>query len=66
MKRLFEPFFSKKKSGMGLGLSATHNIITGHKGVVEVKSELGKGTQFIISLPTESVTMVISEPEVLH
>jgi nitrogen-specific signal transduction histidine kinase len=39
---------------MGLGLSATHNIITAHKGVLDVKSETGHGTLFSISLPLAS------------
>jgi signal transduction histidine kinase len=55
LKKLFEPYFSNKKQGMGLGLSATYNIITAHRGTVEVKSEVGRGTKFIISLPVESV-----------
>ena len=46
--RLFEPYFTKKTSGVGLGLVATHNILKMHKAVVEVESELGKGTCFTI------------------
>jgi signal transduction histidine kinase len=50
LANLFEPFFSKKSQGMGLGLFATQNIILTHKGSVDVKSVVGKGTTFTISL----------------
>lgn len=48
--RLFEPYFTAKKSGLGLGLAATLNILQGHKADVDVKSELGEGTQFCITM----------------
>jgi signal transduction histidine kinase len=53
LSRLFEPFFTSKKGGTGLGLTATYNIITKHDGTIEVSSEVGKGTTFIISLPAQ-------------
>lgn len=50
--RLFQMFFSTKGSkGTGLGLAVTHKIITEHQGKIEVNSETGKGTRFIITLP---------------
>lgn len=49
MSRLFEPYFTAKNNGIGLGLAATLNIIQSHKATVEVNSELGKGTEFIIT-----------------
>ncbi len=50
--RIFEPFFTTKEigEGTGLGLSIVFSIIEKHKGHVEVISELGKGTEFIITL----------------
>jgi signal transduction histidine kinase len=48
--KLFEPYFTNKLKGNGLGLTHTQNIILNHKASVEVKSEIGKGTSFIISL----------------
>ncbi|WP_337042129.1 hybrid sensor histidine kinase/response regulator [Emticicia sp. 17c] len=49
MSRLFEPYFTAKNNGIGLGLSATLNIIQSHKATVDVNSEVGKGTEFIIT-----------------
>jgi PAS domain S-box-containing protein len=53
--RVFEPFFSKKASGTGLGLYVTHSIIERHGGYVYVDSEYGKGTTFSVYLPVEQV-----------
>lgn len=52
-KKLFEPFFTTKKvgEGTGLGLSIAWNTIKKHHGTVEVKSEIGVGTAFIITIP---------------
>jgi two-component system NtrC family sensor kinase len=51
MKKLFTPFFSTKTKGTGLGLAAVHRILERHKGKIKVRSRLGQGTTFIISLP---------------
>lgn len=48
LPKLFEPFFTMKKNGMGLGLAASQSIFQSHKAAVQVKSEVGKGTTFII------------------
>jgi two-component system nitrogen regulation sensor histidine kinase NtrY len=49
--RLFEPYFSTKKSGTGLGLAIVATIIADHNGYVRVKDNQPKGTKFIIELP---------------
>lgn len=50
--RIFEPFFTTKgKLGSGLGLSASHGIITRHQGEIIVVSEPGEGTRFEVRLP---------------
>ncbi|MFZ4678374.1 MAG: sensor histidine kinase [Nodosilinea sp.] len=53
--KIFEPFFTTKPTsdGTGLGLSMTHDIIVGqHKGTLDVKTEPGSYTEFVITLPT--------------
>jgi PAS domain S-box-containing protein len=51
ISRLFEPYFTQKRNGVGLGLTFTLNILQAHKGNIEVSSELGKGTTFTITFP---------------
>lgn len=52
-KRIFDPFFTTKPigKGTGLGLSITHKIINSHNGTIQVKSEPGVGSTFLITLP---------------
>ncbi|HOZ76227.1 MAG TPA: ATP-binding protein [Flavobacterium sp.] len=49
--RIFEPKFTTKTSGMGLGLGIIKNIIENYKGTITFESEYGKGTTFLVSLP---------------
>jgi signal transduction histidine kinase/ActR/RegA family two-component response regulator len=54
--RIFDPFFTTKgKAGMGLGLAVSFGIIRRHEGSVQVDSEVGVGTKFMISLPKAEV-----------
>jgi PAS domain S-box-containing protein len=53
LPKLFEPFFTLKKSGIGLGLAASYSIIQSHNASVRVESEVNKGTEFIISFSKE-------------
>ena len=51
--QIFEPKFTTKSSGMGLGLAMVKNIIEAYKGTISFTSELGKGTVFTVVLPIE-------------
>ena len=53
MDKLFDPFFSTREGGIGLGLSIAHRIIDQHHGRIEVESTPDKGTLFTIWLPLE-------------
>ena len=50
--RLFEPLFTTKEEGIGLGLSIVKRIIDDHKGSIEVRDNYPRGTVFIVNLPT--------------
>jgi len=50
-KNLFNPFFTTKDKGVGLGMALTHKIIEDHQGTIEVMSEQGKGSSFVLRLP---------------
>ncbi|MDP3016088.1 MAG: ATP-binding protein, partial [Deltaproteobacteria bacterium] len=50
-KNIFNPFFTTKDRGVGLGMALTHKIIEDHRGTIEVMSEKGLGTTFILKLP---------------
>ena len=51
--RIFEPFFTTRPvgQGAGLGLSVSHNIVSGMGGHITVQSEVGQGSRFTVSLP---------------
>jgi signal transduction histidine kinase len=51
LERLFEPFFTTKIDGTGLGLAISKRIALEHHGVIEVRSEIAKGSTFTLSLP---------------
>ncbi|HIJ80144.1 MAG TPA: PAS domain S-box protein [Desulfuromonadales bacterium] len=54
MRRIFEPFYTTKFTGRGLGMSATLGIITAHKGALQLKSQPDQGTIFTIYLPIDT------------
>jgi C4-dicarboxylate-specific signal transduction histidine kinase len=50
LQNLFEPYFTSKQKGNGLGLTNTQNIIFNHKGSIKVLSKPGLGSNFVITL----------------
>ena len=50
-ERIFDPFFTNKKEGTGLGLSVCYGIVERHGGEIEVESEIGHGTTITVRLP---------------
>ncbi len=50
LQRLFEPYFTSKQKGNGLGLTNTQNIILNHQGSINAHSKSGKGTTFVVTL----------------
>jgi PAS domain S-box-containing protein len=52
ISRLFEPYFTSKRNGMGLGLAATLNILQSHKAHIDLSSTINEGTTFVITFPT--------------
>jgi len=54
MSRIFDPFYTTKTSGTGLGLSVSYGIIRDHSGTVDVESSVGKGATFVLTFPTVS------------
>ena len=59
-EKIFEPFYSTKDGGTGLGLATVDRIIYNHKGKIEVDSQLGHGTTMRIHLPLLSITAGIA------
>jgi len=51
LEEIFNPFFTTKSTGSGLGLSISHQIVQDHSGYIEVESQLDKGSSFFINLP---------------
>ena len=63
LKRIFDPYFTTKPKGNGLGLATTYSIIKHHEGLVTVESELDRGSTFTIYLPAvPSVTVPEEKP----
>jgi len=68
LPKIFDPFFSTKTMGHGLGLATCYSIISRHAGCIDVMSEQGKGTTFTVYLPAaeEIATPVVVPHEKTH
>jgi signal transduction histidine kinase len=62
IERIFDPYFTTKAGGSGLGLPTARRIIEGHGGRLEVHSEPGRGTDFSVSLPCERTEIQRERP----
>lgn len=61
LPRIFDPYFTTKDKGSGLGLAASYSIVRNHGGMIDVKSEMGKGSTFSIYLPA-----LDTEEQIIH
>jgi signal transduction histidine kinase len=50
-QKIFEPFYSTREEGLGLGLAIAHRIMEEHSGFVSLSSKVGEGAEFILTLP---------------
>jgi signal transduction histidine kinase len=51
LPRIFDPFYTTKEKGLGLGMAITHRIVEDHHGTIDVQSEVGRGTVFTLHFP---------------
>ena len=50
-ERLFEPFFTTRRDGTGLGLAVCYGLVTAHGGTIRAEARAGGGSQFVVDLP---------------
>jgi PAS domain S-box-containing protein len=60
-EKIFDPYFTTKSAGMGLGLTSVHSIVKRHGGYIDVRSKIGEGTVFTLFLPSTGTTSSAAE-----
>jgi signal transduction histidine kinase len=53
LERIFNPFFTSKSSGTGLGLALSKKVVDAHGGSIEATSAMGEGTEFLLTFPKQ-------------
>jgi two-component system cell cycle sensor histidine kinase/response regulator CckA len=66
LERIFDPYFTTKQKGSGLGLATTHSIITKHGGTIFVDSSVNRGTKFTIQFPAAKISAKTISPSSLN
>ncbi|WP_371804526.1 response regulator [Candidatus Lokiarchaeum ossiferum] len=62
-KKIFDPHFSTKKEGLGLGLMICQKIVSAHEGIISLSSQVGKGSEFTILLPAIQSSQIFQRNE---
>ena len=66
LPKIFDPFFSSKSNGTGLGLAVSYGIVKKHEGNIEVFSKVGKGTRFSVKIPVSAERSTAGESYETH
>jgi signal transduction histidine kinase/ActR/RegA family two-component response regulator len=62
LSKIFDPYFTTKEKGSGLGLATSYSIMKNHGGLIEVKSEMGAGTTFSLYIPAVKAAQEVEHP----
>jgi CheY-like chemotaxis protein len=66
MPRIFDPFYTTKTKGHGLGLATCYSIVSRHGGCIDVESEPGKGSTFHVYLPASTEAVVVDAAKIVE
>jgi hypothetical protein len=63
LSKIFNPFYTTKQSGTGLGMGIAKKVMEAHRGRIEVRSKVGSGTEFSLSIPLSDARRASAESE---